>query len=428
MNLSNASRSLRALAGATALMLLTAAAAAQESTIKSETKTEVLDRVNMLVTKSAFVPGIDFSKWTSFIDAEKEKLDGAKSDEEFQRVVNGALAKFGASHIVLTTPKAAEIRRTGQTVGVGITTQPTDEGLTIVRTVKGAPADLAGLRPGDIITMVDGKTVEGIKGIPGAEGTLVTLTIKRGEEKPKDYSIKREKFSTVRPEELNWVDKDTARLSVYTFDFTYDRDRVESLMKDAQKARNLIVDLRDNGGGAVVNLEHLLGMLCPPDKPIGTFISKSLVKRYAEETGEDEKDLAKVAAWSDQKIKPRLNRRVPRYKGNIAVLVNRWSGSASEIAAAALRDNAGATVVGTKSAGAVLVSVIVPASNGFMLQYPLSDYITVSGLRLEGNGVAPDLEIEDPKLRLPDAKDPVVEKAVQSLMAKTSKPREVGGR
>lgn len=428
MNLRNASRSLRALAGATALMLLTAVAPAQESPIKEETKAEVLARVDSLVTKSAFVPGIDFSKWTSLIEAEKEKLDAAKSDEEFQRVVNGALAKFGMSHIVLTTPKAAEIRRTGQTVGVGITTQPTDEGLTIVRTVKGAPADLAGLRPGDVITLVDGKTVEGIKGIPGPEGTLVTLTIKRGEEKPKDYSIKREKFSTVRPEELNWIDKDTARLSIYTFDFTYDRDRVESLMKDAQKARNLILDLRDNGGGAVVNLEHLLGMLCPPDKPIGTFISKSLVRRYTEETGEDGKDLAKVAAWSDQKIKPRLNRRVPRYKGNLAVLVNRWSGSASEIAAAALRDNAGAKVVGTKSAGAVLVSVIVPASNGFMLQYPLSDYVTVSGLRLEGNGVAPDLEVEDPKLRLPDAKDPVVEKAVQTLLAKASKPREAGGR
>jgi carboxyl-terminal processing protease len=175
-----------------------------------------------------------------------------------------------------------------------------------------------------------------------------------------------------------------------------------------------------------VNLEHLLGMLCPPDKPIGTFISKPLVRRYNAETGEDGKDLAKVAAWSDQKIKPRLNRRVARYKGNIAVLVNRWSGSASEIAAAALRDNAGATVVGTKSAGAVLVSVIVPASNGFMLQYPLSDYVTVSGLRLEGNGVTPDIEAADPKLRLPDTKDEVVEKAVQTLMTKSSKPKEVG--
>jgi carboxyl-terminal processing protease len=429
MNLRNATRSFRALAGATALMMLTAFAPGQsETAIKDETKTEVLERVTNLLTRSAFVPGIEFSKWPSFVEAEKEKIDAAKTEEDFQRAVNSALAKFGASHIVLTTPKMAEARRTNQTVGVGITTQPVDEGLIIVRTVHDAPADKAGLRPGDVITSVDGKPVEGIKGIPGPEGTEVTLTVKRGDEKPKDYAIKRQKFSTIRPEELTWIDKDTAKLSVYTFDFSYDQDRVEGLMKDAQRARNLIVDLRDNGGGAVVNLEHLLGMLLPPDKPIGTFISKSLVRRYSAETGEDGKDLAKVAEWSDQKIKPRLNRRVPRFKGNLVVLVNRWSGSASEIAAAALRDNANAKVVGTKSAGAVLVSVIVPASNGFMLQYPLSDYVTVSGLRLEGNGVVPDIEVEDPKLRLPDAKDEVVAKAVQVFMAKSKSNGEIGGR
>ncbi|MGV3615947.1 MAG: S41 family peptidase [Fimbriimonas sp.] len=429
MNLRNATRSLRALAGATALMLLTAAAPCQsESTIKDETKAEVLQRVNTLITRSAYVPGIDFGKWTSFIEAEKEKLDAAKTDEEFGRVINGTLAKFSASHIVLIPPRAAEAQRTNQTVGVGITTQQTEDGLTIVRTVKDAPAAKAGLLPGDVIVAVDGKPAEGIRGIPGAEGTLVTLTIKRGEEKPKDFSITRAKFSTARPEELTWIDKDTAKLSIYSFNVSYDQDRVEGFMKEAQRARNLILDLRDNGGGMVLNLEHLLGMFLPSDTPIGTFIGRSLVRRYTAETGQEPKDLTKIAEWSDQKIKSRLNRRVPRFKGNVAVLVNRASGSASEMAAAALRDKLGATVVGTKSAGAVLVSVIVPASNGYMLQYPLNDYVTIGGQRLEGTGVAPDIEVADPKLALPNAKDEVVEKAVQVLVAKTTKPREIGGR
>ena len=427
MDFRNASRSLHALAGATALLLTTAMAVAQsEPTIKDETKSEVLERVTRLLTRSAFVPGIDFSKWPSFVEADKEKIDAAKTDDDFQRAVNGALYKFGASHIVLSTPKAAETRRTGQSVGVGITTQQSEEGLIVVRTVKDAPADKAGLRPGDVIVSVDGQPVEGIKGIPGAEGTTVVLTVKRGTDAPKDYSVKRAKFSTVRPEELTWLDKDTAKLNVYTFDFTYDAERVEKYMKEANRARNLILDLRDNGGGAVVNLEHLLGMLLPPDKPIGTFISKSLVNRYRLETGEDATDLAKVAEFSDSKITPRLNKRVPRYKGNLVVLVNRWSGSASEIAAAALRDVAGAQVVGTKSAGAVLVSVIVDASNGFRLQYPLSDYVTIKGQRLEGSGVAPDIEVADPKLRLPDTKDEVVEKAREQLAK--AKSREIGSR
>ena len=108
---------------------------------------------------------------------------------------------------------------------------------------------------------------------------------------------------------------------------------------------------------------------------------------------------------------------MPVYTGRVAVLVNRFSGSASEIAAAALHDLVGAEVVGTKSAGAVLVSVIGDATNGFTLQYPIMDYVTVKGLRIEGNGVAPTVTVEDAKFRLPKDPDPVVEKAVAQLKA-----------
>jgi carboxyl-terminal processing protease len=415
-----------AFAGAVALTLSASLAIAQEKTLKPEAKEQVVQKVTDILTKSAYVPGIDFAKWPEFLAAEKERVDAATTEEELQRAINAAIAKFGASHIVLSSPKMAEQRRTQRTVGVGITTQPIEEGLIIIRTIKGASAETAGLVAGDIITAVDGKPVDGIKGIPGEEGTSVRLTVKHSSGNSKDYDLVRKPFSTKRPEELTWLDKDTAKLSVYTFDFSYDRENVEKLMTEALRSRNLILDLRDNGGGAVMHLEHLLGMLLPPDKPIGTFVSRSLVKRYQEETGSEPTDLAKIAAWSEDKIHPRLNRRVPRYKGNIVVLVNQFSGSASEIAAAALRDNVGAKVVGTKSAGAVLVSIIVPATNGFMLQYPLMDYITVSGLRLEGNGVTPDVEATDPKIRLASAKDEVVDKARELFL--TAKTRDSGSR
>ena len=312
-------------------------------------------------------------------------------------------------------------------MGIGITQQRIDEGTLILRTVTGAPADKAGLVPGDIIVKVDGKPAEGAKGIAGEEGTSVVLTVKKADGKTQEYTLTRSKFSTKRPEEITEIDKNTAKLSIYTFDLSYDPENVEALMKRASKYKNLILDLRDNGGGAVVNLQHLLGLFLPDDKSIGTFVSRRLATDYMEKTGGSEKEVLKVAEWSrgserwrdnpNVQVKPFKNT-VPRYKGHTAVLVNRFSGSASEMAAAALRDLAGAEVVGTKSAGAVLVSVIVPASNGFTLQYPISDYVTVKGLRIEGNGVVPTAEVEDPKVRLPNTKDPVVEKAA-SLLAKT---------
>lgn len=386
--------------------------ASPEKPLDPEIKQQVVSKVTDILTRAAYVPGVDFAKVGEFLESEKEKIDAAKTDEEFQSAINAALSKFGMSHVVLTTPRMAEQRRTQQTVGVGITTQPDDDGnLVIIRTAKDASAEKAGLLPGDVVTAVDGKPVNGISGIPGPEGTTVTLTVRRADGKSKDFPLVRKPFSIKRPEELTWVNKSTARLAIYTFDFSYNSENVEKLMTEALRAENLIIDLRDNGGGAVRNLEHLMGMLLPPDKPIGTFVSRSLVRQYQEATSDTSTDPIKVAAWTEDKIMPSLNRRVPRFKGNVVVLVNRFSGSASEIAAAALREGIGAKVVGSKSAGAVLVSVIVPATNGFMLQYPLMDYISAKGIRLEGNGVLPDVEAEEPKIRLPSAKDEALDKA-----------------
>jgi carboxyl-terminal processing protease len=427
MNFRVLPRGLRAASGAIALLLI-ASASAQTVDNKPEVKDEVVSRITRLIESSAYVPGVDFNKWPQFVAEAKPKIDAAQNDEEFQRAINEALSKFGMSHIVLTTPKQAESRRTQQTVGIGVSTQVGDNGeLIIVRTVPDAPAQRAGLVPGDAIVEVEGKKIEGTtRGIAGKEGTDVTLTIRHADGKTQAYTLTRKAFSTARPEELTWLDKDTAKLSVYTFDYSYDRENVENLLNKAHKARNLILDLRDNGGGAVLNLQHLLGMLIPDRKPFGTFVSRSLVNRYVSETKGNPDDLPAIAKWSEQKVRPFTNRNVPVYKGNLVVLVNGFSGSASEIAAAALRDEANATIVGTKSAGAVLVSVIVDASNGFMLQYPLSDYVTNKGIRLEGNGVTPDVEAKEPRLRLPGTKDEAVEKAL-TVFAQANKSTKTSG-
>lgn len=421
----------RGLATLAALTTLVGASFAQTVDDKPAVKAEILDTVTRLLSTRAYVPGLDFAKWQEFADAEKTKLAESKNDEEFTFAVNEAISKFGASHIYLATPKSATARTTNSLVGIGITQQKVDEGTLVVRTVKGAPADKAGLTPGDIITQVDGKPADGAKGIAGQEGTKVVLTIKKPDGTSKDVTLTRSRFSTKRPEELIPVDKDTARLAVYTFDLSYDRDNVESLMKQASKYKNLILDLRDNGGGAVINLQHLLGMLVPDDEAVGTFVSRRLANEYVEKTGGKETEVVKIAEWSrgeekwgSAQIKPFKNRNVPVFKGNVAVLVNRFSGSASEICAAALHDLIGAEVIGTKSAGAVLVSVIADIPYGFTLQYPIMDYVTVKGLRIEGNGVSPTAEVEDPKIRLPKEKDPVVERAASELAK--AKGRTVG--
>lgn len=416
----NVSRAFRRLKLGCTLFALFVAVPTFAQTVDSspQVKQEVLDKIAGVLKESAFVPGIDFSKWDKILSDQRPAIDAAKSDDEFRAAVDEALDKFGASHVTLLTPRMSQARRTGASVGVGISIQVASDGLAIVRVIKDGPADKAGLAAGDTIVEFEGRPIIGVPNLMGDEGSVMSIKVKHTDGKLEDYKIVRKKYSTLRLPELSWVDKDTALLKIFSFEKGYDRDKIADDLKDALKAKNLILDLRYNGGGRVVNLQHLLGMLIPGDKPVGTFIQKSTIVEYIESTGGDASDLGAVADWSEKKLRPVRWTHVPIYKGHIAVLIDKFTGSAAEIAAAGLRDVDGASVVGTKSAGAVLASVIDPVSNGFMLQYPMEDYITIKGVRLEGNGVTPDIEAQDPNPRSPNAPDEAVEKATALLEGK----------
>jgi len=417
--------------GSVAMMALAALTFAQTIDKDPSTKQEVLDKMSSLIERNAYVPGVDFDQWPKFLEKVKPDLDKAKTDEEFAGAINTALHEFGFSHIALETPRDGDIFRNGTTVGIGITSQLTEDGVLVIRVVPGAPADKAGFKPGDVIVEVEGEKPKGIAKIIGPEGTDVHMKVKHADGKVQAYTLKRAKFSTVRPEELEWVDDQTAHLSIYTFATGYNPRHVDDLMNQASRAHNLILDLRDNGGGAVLNLQHMLGYFLPPDAVIGTFVNKDMYQAYQDAHKGDKIEAKDVAAWSkDQRdfwfdqIRP-SHVKAPRFQGRLVVLVNGGSGSASEIAAAALRDDANAEIVGQKSAGAVLVSVIVPATHGFMLQYPLSDYITSNGVRLEGNGITPDIVSSEARVRLPGQPDEAIEKA-REYFAKVKSPAGIG--
>ena len=158
-------------------------------------------------------------------------------------------------------------------------------------------------------------------------------------------------------------------------------------------------------------MTHLLSLLLPTNTPIGTFVTRRTVERFVEDTKGDPNDVVSIAKWSEAKLKTTKPAVAP-FAGKIAVLVNEGSGSASEIAAAALKEAAKAPLVGHPSAGAVLASIMVPLPEGFMLQYPITDYVTLGGLRLEGNGIKPDELVDTPRF---NEKDLAVDKALEVL-------------
>ncbi|HZH99264.1 MAG TPA: hypothetical protein VEX38_09855, partial [Fimbriimonadaceae bacterium] len=121
--------------------------------LTKEIKQTVLTKVSEVVTNTAYVPGVDFTKWNDFIAGEQESIDKAATERDFVNAVNAAMKKFGFSHIMLASPEAARARITRQSVGVGIQLQPEDEGLRVIAVFPNAPAEKAGLEVGDLVLL-----------------------------------------------------------------------------------------------------------------------------------------------------------------------------------------------------------------------------------------------------------------------------------
>ncbi len=392
-------------------MPVKANAQANNTSITSDQKKYVVDQKTHIIENFAIVPNVDFKELDGFLEKQKPAIDKAQTQGEFGAAVQKALGGFGFSHIYLMTPQMVETREKHKVVGIGIMVGPDPKGIAVVRVYPGSSAMDAGLEPGDIIEQVNGKKAEQTS-IRGEEGSSVSLEVEHPDGKHQKYTMQRTSYSTAIPASLVMVDKDTAVLRVPTFDNSYDGSKIQSLMKEAADAKNLVIDLRGNPGGVVVNMIGFLGIMMPAESKIGTFINSRNVRKYQQDHP-GPVDIKNVAEEAPPAAAVKVTKQgIPPYTGTIAVLINGGSGSAAEMAATALHDIRGATVVGTKSAGAVLVSVMrdLPGT-GFKLQFPLADYVTSVGTRLEGHGVIPDFTVADPRFPGRD-KDAPLDKAV----------------
>lgn len=366
---------------------------AKSGVMSDADKLALLERAGRLVRERAFATNVDFSQWDTLVAKYKDGLEQATTPEAYSRVLNRALNELGISHLDILPPKAAEERRREKYGGIGVTVNYNlqDQSILINDVREGSPAEKAGLQPGDVITEVDGNRVTEWGAIKGPAGTTVNITVKRAKDgSVSTFPIERADLSTGTPPKLELVGDDAAVLHLASFTEGYDRDKIEELIGRARDREMLIVDLRGNGGGSVTNLRHFLSLVLPPGTEVGAFVSKRDAQRYEDETGTNAKDAAVLAAKKSQKFRTQRGRFAP-FDGKVAVLINGASASASEIFAAAMRELRSAPLVGTRTAGAVLLSTYVKMEGGFEMKVPTSDYVTVKGRRLEDSPLVPDV-------------------------------------
>lgn len=313
--------------------------------------------------------------------------------------IKGMVGALGDPHSIYMDPKMYKefmIETEGSFGGVGIVVGVKEKMLTVVSPIEGTPGDQAGIKSGDLILKIDGNDTkdmaldEAVSKIRGPEGSQVVLTIRRGSEQAKDYTLTRSNIQIktisgkMLPDNIGYI-----RLSMFNENTGADFiKKYQELENAGMKA--VVLDLRDNPGGL---LEESV-------KVAGKFVPRGPVVSVVMRDGHRETHTSNLEA----------------VKYPVAVLVNGGSASASEIVAGAIQDTKAGTLVGTKTYGKGSVQTLMRVDSG-AIKLTIAKYLTPGDRSINGVGIEPDVKIEQ-AANDESGKDIQLDKAIEILKGK----------
>jgi carboxyl-terminal processing protease len=298
---------------------------------------------------------------------------------EFTAAAAGGLDNYSA---FLSGDELREIfsQIEGNFVGLGVELKPNDGLLEIVAVIPGSPAQRSGLQAGDKITAIDGRlcrqmtTAQADSMLTGEEGTTVRITVEGPDGQTRSADVRREHVDVPSLENVRIVDAEygVAYVRIPVFQKTTSAD-LENALWDLhrQGMRSLVIDLRGNPGGLLTSSVELA------DK----FVAQGrIVSTRGRSAGEDfDYQAHRAGTW-----------RVP-----LVVLIDENSASASEIFAAAIRDNRRGTLVGQRSFGKGSVQGIFPLGYaGIGVRLTTANFYGPNSQPISKVGVEPDIPVQ----------------------------------
>ena len=303
----------------------------------------------------------------------------------------------------------------GEYCGVGVmVSQDVNTGyISVLKVFKDAPADEAGMLPGDMIVAVEGTDVVGIDlslvvsdYIKGEEGTEVTVTVYRESEKRNlDLTMKRAIVQNPTVEYEMLEDK-VGYVSLSSFEMVSLEQFIKAVDDlESQGMEYFVLDLRNNSGGVVEVAEKIADYILPEGLDVVSFKGKAV------------KDSTYVTKDQHQLDLP------------MAVLVNGYSASASEILSGALGEHDAASIVGTKTYGKGIAQGLFEIPDGSALKLTTAYYYLPSGVCIHKEGIAPDIEVDLEKelktmVEVPKEKDNQLQAAIGVLLEGEDAVRE----
>lgn len=286
----------------------------------------------------------------------------------------------------------------GNYYGIGIyMSQNEDNNIVIASTIKGGPAEEAGLQAEDIIVSIDDqdflgkKPEDASKLIKGKEGGKVKLKIARGNEY-KEFEVERKEVKIYHVES-EMLENNVGYISLLTFDEGC-ADELKTALEDLKSkgANKYILDLRYNTGGLVDEALKIANYFLDKDKTVLYTVDSD-----------------------DNKVETKTENDPIDTTSDMVVLVNYYSASASEILTGALKDNGRAKIVGEKTYGKGVIQNVFQLTDGSVLKLTFAEYFTPKETKINQVGIEPDYTVELPSKDSGNTNDTQLDKAKELL-------------
>jgi len=338
-------------------------------------------------------------------------VDEVKDETLVEGAINGMLTALDPHSNFLNAKNFTDmkVQTRGEFGGLGIEVSMENGLIKVVSPIDDTPAANAGLKPGDLITHLDGSPVQGltlpeaVEKMRGPVNSDITLTVRREGREPFEVKLTRA-IIKIRSVRSHLEGKNIGYVRITSFNEQTDVNLNNAMKNLKQQAGNkligLVLDLRNNPGGLLDQAVAVSDAFLDRGEIVSTRGRRSDdAQRYNARSGD-------IAAG------------LP-----IAVLINGGSASASEIVAGALQDHNRAVVIGTKSFGKGSVQTIIPLAGHGAMRLTTARYYTPSGRSIQAKGIDPDIIVEAAKIEnAPKKKDDSAAKISAKPEDKSGKP------
>jgi len=312
----------------------------------------------------------------------KEYVEEVNQSDAMDAAINGVLQSLDPYSAYMSPElfKEMQTETSGEFGGLGIEVGMEAGVVKVISPIDNSPAEKAGVKAGDYIVKINGVQVQGktlteaVELMRGPVGSPIEITIRRiGEKKSFVFEIIRE-IIEVKSVKSELIDDKVGYIRLTSFNEN-SADQIKDIVKKFKKENNIdkyILDLRNNPGGLLSQAIRISDFFLDNGEIVATKGRKS---------NENRKWFAKKGDIINGET--------------LLVLINYGSASAAEIVAGALKDHKRAVIVGENSYGKGSVQSIIPLKNKGAIRLTISKYYLPSGKSISGEGVTPDIVIEE---------------------------------